>query len=47
MFDLEDAAFVRLSALDYALRFDENVASIVEAPSKPAAMGKEDSDVLY
>ncbi|WII39789.1 hypothetical protein [Paenibacillus thiaminolyticus] len=35
MFDLDDMAFVRLSALGYALRFDENVAYIVESASKP------------
>ncbi|TDL56092.1 hypothetical protein E2R60_11285 [Paenibacillus dendritiformis] len=36
MFDLDDTAFVRLSALDYALRFEENVAYIIESASKPA-----------
>lgn len=31
MFDLDDTAFVRLSVLDYVLRFDENIAYIVDA----------------
>ncbi|WP_242069329.1 hypothetical protein [Paenibacillus dendritiformis] len=39
MFDLDDTAFVRLSALDYALRFNENVAYIVDPASKPERTG--------